>query len=44
MEAVEDGLQLLLDHLLESSGAAQVMLLQKIKLMNGTITIQVVRI
>lgn len=44
MEAVEDGLQLLLDHLLESSGAAQIMLLQKTKLMNGTMTIQVVRI
>lgn len=44
MDAVEDGLQLLLDHLLESSGAAQIMLLQKTKLMNCTMTIQVVRI
>ncbi|KAG5661907.1 hypothetical protein KAF25_004146 [Fusarium avenaceum] len=44
MEAVEVGLQLLLDHLLESSGAAQIMLLQNTKLMNGTMTIQVVHI
>ncbi|KAL6923080.1 hypothetical protein FSHL1_000330 [Fusarium sambucinum] len=44
MEAVEDGLQLLLDHFLEGSGAAQVMLLRKTKPMTGTITIQVFRV
>ncbi|KAF5000345.1 hypothetical protein FGRMN_1813 [Fusarium graminum] len=35
MEAVQDGLNLLLDHFLESTGAAQIMLLQKTKLMDG---------
>ncbi|KAH7471173.1 hypothetical protein FOMA001_g13645 [Fusarium oxysporum f. sp. matthiolae] len=44
IEAVQDGMKLLLDHFFESSGAAQIMLLQKTKLMNGTMTIQVVRI
>jgi hypothetical protein len=44
VEAVEDGLRLLLDHFLEGSGAAQVMLLRKTKPMSGTITVQVFRI
>ncbi|KAH7144826.1 hypothetical protein DER46DRAFT_672520 [Fusarium sp. MPI-SDFR-AT-0072] len=44
IEAVEDGLRLLLDHFLEGSGAAQVMLLRKTKPMSGTITVQVFRI
>jgi hypothetical protein len=44
IEAVEDGLRLLLDHFLEGSGAAQVMLLRKTKPMSGEITLQVFRI
>ncbi|KAF5662036.1 hypothetical protein FCIRC_11641 [Fusarium circinatum] len=43
-EAVEDGIRLLLDHFLEGSGAAQVMLLRKTKPMSGTITVQVFRV
>ncbi|KAF5970894.1 hypothetical protein FCOIX_10117 [Fusarium coicis] len=43
-EAVQDGFGLLLDHFLEGSGAAQVMLLRKTKPMAGTITVQVFRI
>jgi hypothetical protein len=43
-EAVQDGFGLLLDHFLEGSGAAQVMLLRKTKPMTGTITVQVFRI
>ncbi|KAF4426160.1 hypothetical protein F53441_14137 [Fusarium austroafricanum] len=44
VEAVEDGFRLLVDHFLEGSGAAQVMLLRKTKPMSGEITIQVFHI